>query len=288
MRDGLGVDRAVVTGWRHDVGLDLAIDSLLADQADRFETVELPPETLANLLYTSGTTGKPKGVMLTHRNVIDNAITFSAVHYQDTDRLLVAAPLFHCWGLINGVLGTFASGGTAIIIRRFQTEPVLDLIDAAKPSVMMGVPTMYNYMSRSPCRERRDLSSLRFVLGRGPAAAGDDRDPQARLEGGLLRVVRPHRDLACDHDDAAPRDPPRLVRACDGGHVAPGRLPARQGPRGARSASSGPTARPSPPATTSAPRRRPTSSRPTAGSRPATSHVSTRTDTFTSSTGSRT
>ena len=48
--------------------------------------------------------------MLSHRNVIDNALTFARVHYTADDRLLVAAPLFHCWGLINGVLGMFAVG----------------------------------------------------------------------------------------------------------------------------------------------------------------------------------
>jgi long-chain acyl-CoA synthetase len=160
----LGTDRAIVTGWLHDVGLDLAFDPLMDGQPDRFETVELPPETLSNLLYTSGTTGNPKGVMLTHRNVLDNARNFSAIHYTADDRLLVAAPLFHCWGLISGVLGTFSARGSALVVRRFQTEPVLDLIEQERPTIMLGVATMYNYMARSPSLGRRDLSSLKFVL----------------------------------------------------------------------------------------------------------------------------
>src|SRR5512135_962432 len=102
--------------------------------------------------------------MLTHRNILDNARQFSRVHYEADDRLLLMAPLFHCWGLINGVLGIFAVGGTAILIRRFRTEPVLDLMESAHPTILMGVPTMVNYLAKSPTIARRDRSSLRVVL----------------------------------------------------------------------------------------------------------------------------
>ena len=86
------------------------------------------------------------------------------VHYAADDRLLITAPLFHCWGLINGVLGISAVGGTAILIRRFQTEPVLDLIESAHPTILMAVPTMVNYLAKSPTIARCNLSSLRVVL----------------------------------------------------------------------------------------------------------------------------
>jgi long-chain acyl-CoA synthetase len=164
VRDGMGVDRAIVTGWEHDVRGDLAFDGLLAGRSETFDTLDLDPETLASLLYTSGTTGNPKGVMLTHRNVLDNALQFGRTHYTRDTRLLIAAPMFHCWGLINGMLGVFAERGTALVVRRFQTMPVLDLIERERPTAMMGVPTMYNYMAKSPGIENRDLSSLEFVL----------------------------------------------------------------------------------------------------------------------------
>ncbi len=164
LADALGIERALVTGWTSDVGDDLAFDRFLEGQAETYEPLDLPPETLASLLYTSGTTGHPKGVMLTHRNILDNALQFSAVHFSPSTRLLVAAPLFHCWGLINGVLGMFAVGGTSILVRRFQTGQVLKLIEHDRPSAIIGVATMYNFMSRSPCFASRDLSSLEFVL----------------------------------------------------------------------------------------------------------------------------
>jgi long-chain acyl-CoA synthetase len=178
VRHELGVEQVLVTA---DEGADgaLSLDAALAAASERFETLDLDPGSLANLLYTSGTTGQPKGVMLTHRNILDNARQFSAIHYRPDDRLLVAAPLFHCWGLINGVLGIFSAGGTALIIRRFRTEPVLDLIESARPTVLMAVPTMVNYMAKSSSIARRDLASLTFVL----CAA-------APMPGELIEVLR--------------------------------------------------------------------------------------------------
>src|SRR3954454_12858387 len=102
--------------------------------------------------------------MLTHRNILDNAVQFARIHYGPDDRLLIAAPLFHCWGLINGVLGMFAVDGSALIVRRYRTEPVLDLIESARPTVLLAVPTMVNYLAKSPTIAGRDLSSLRLVL----------------------------------------------------------------------------------------------------------------------------
>ena len=164
VRDGLGIRHALVTEAADPDAGALPFAATLDAAPDRFDAIDLPPDALASLLYTSGTTGHPKGVMLTHRNILDNAEQFARVHFGPDDRLLIAAPLFHCWGLINGLLGTFAVGGTAILIRRFRTEPTLDLIESARPTIILGVPTMFNYLAKSPARAGRDLSSLRAVL----------------------------------------------------------------------------------------------------------------------------
>ena len=155
VRDELGVCRTLA--------VDLEWESLLESGQDDFGTVDLPPNTVACLLYTSGTTGRPKGVMLTHLNIVDNAVQFGRVHFQSADRLLVAAPLFHCWGLVNGLLGIFSTRGTAVIVRRFKAEPLLDLIETLRPTQLMGVPAMINLLTYSPTRSRRDLRCLRVI-----------------------------------------------------------------------------------------------------------------------------
>lgn len=155
VRDGLGVQRIFV--------VDSELDSLLQSAPESFSTLDFPPSTVGCLLYTSGTTGRSKGVMLTHLNIINNAVEFARVHFNSSDRLLVAAPLFHCWGLINGVLSMFAVGGTAIIIRRFKAQPVLELIEALQPTQFLGVPAMINHLTHAPTRASHNLQSLRVM-----------------------------------------------------------------------------------------------------------------------------
>ena len=155
VREGLGVQRIIA--------VDTEFESLLESGRDDFVPVDLPPNTVACLLYTSGTTGLPKGVMLTHLNIIDNAEQFGRVHFSPDDRLLVGAPLFHCWGLINGLLGIFSVGGTAVIVRRCKTEPTLELIEAIRPTQFLAVPAIINQMTRSPVRASHNLTSLRVI-----------------------------------------------------------------------------------------------------------------------------
>ncbi len=155
VREGLGVKRII--------DVDTEFESLLESGSDDFATVDLTPNTVACLLYTSGTTGNPKGVMLTHLNIIDNAEQFGRIHFGPDDRLLVGAPLFHCWGLINGLLGIFSVGGTAVIVRRCKTEPTLELIAAVRPTQFLAVPAIINQMTRSPARANQDLTSLHVI-----------------------------------------------------------------------------------------------------------------------------
>ena len=155
VREALGVRKTVL--------VDIEFTELLRSTPDGISTSDFPANQIACLLYTSGTTGRPKGVMLTHLNIIDNAIQFARVHFGPDDTLLVAAPLFHCWGLINGVLGIFAASGTAVVIRRFKSEPVLKLIEDVQATQFLGVPAIINHMTHCATRAHRNLQSLRVM-----------------------------------------------------------------------------------------------------------------------------
>ncbi|SFI82895.1 class I adenylate-forming enzyme family protein [Planctomicrobium piriforme] len=177
VRERLGVRRIIIVDSEIPSSDSIDLCSAHHEQRSPIDSPAVPPhpqplspeyrgegsKQVACLLYTSGTTGQPKGVMLTHLNVIDNAVQFARVHFGPDDMLLVAAPLFHCWGIINGVLGIWAAGGTAVVIRRFKADPVLELIEKVRPTQFLGVPAMVNHMTRSPARAERDLRSLRVI-----------------------------------------------------------------------------------------------------------------------------
>ena len=208
VRDGLGVQKVLVTGTCPDTDAQ-SFEEALARAPDDFTALDLPPDTLACLLYTSGTTGPSKGVMLSHLNILDNATQFAQIHYGADDRVLIAAPLYHCWGLINGVLGILAVGGTAIAIRRFRTEPLLDLIEAARPTQLMAVPTMNNYLTKSPTLAGRNLKSLRTVhCAAAPMPLELIDVLQARLGRRLRRVLRIDGDQPGNHHHGPLRDAP--------------------------------------------------------------------------------
>jgi long-chain acyl-CoA synthetase len=142
----------------------LSFDELL-DMGRR----EIPlPETkgsdLCHLMYTSGTTGWPKGVMATHLNVFHNATEFGKVHFKSEDKIMVATPIFHCWGLINGTFGTLSRGGTVITVERFFPEQALYDIEQYRPTVFQGVPPMYNLLLKQPDLDQHDISSVTFCL----------------------------------------------------------------------------------------------------------------------------
>ncbi len=119
---------------------------------------------LCHLMYTSGTTGWPKGVMATHLNIWHNSTEFGKVHFRPDDTIMVATPIFHCWGLVNGTLGMLSRGGTVITVERFHPDKAIDDIERLKPTVFQGVPPMYNLLLRQEDLEKRDISSVVFCL----------------------------------------------------------------------------------------------------------------------------
>jgi long-chain acyl-CoA synthetase len=119
---------------------------------------------LCHLMYTSGTTGRPKGVMATHLNVWHNAREFAKVHFIPEDTIMVATPIFHCWGLVNGTLGMLSRGGTVITVERFFPDKALADIEQLRPTVFQGVPPMFNLLLKQPDLDRGRISSVVFCL----------------------------------------------------------------------------------------------------------------------------
>lgn len=120
------------------------------------------PTEVACILLTSGTTGVPKGVQLTHRNLISNADTMvKVVGWDETDRFLLCVPMFHCFGLTATALTAFMCGGTAVILDNVKSFNQLAAIGRYKITVFNGVPTLFIVDMRHNNLEDYDLSSLK-------------------------------------------------------------------------------------------------------------------------------
>jgi fatty-acyl-CoA synthase len=120
-------------------------------------------DDVTNIQYTSGTTGSPKGVLLTHRNLMNNGFLIARVlRYTEQDRICLAVPLAHCFGNVIGTMASLASGCAMILPNwSFDAKAVLEAVEAERATAIYGVPTMFIAELRHPEFSRFDLSSLR-------------------------------------------------------------------------------------------------------------------------------
>jgi long-chain acyl-CoA synthetase len=141
-----------------------SLGAILQDGDAQFEGLPTREDDLCHLMYTSGTTGWPKGVMATQLNVWHNATSFGEIHFTPEDTIMVATPIFHCWGLISGTFGMLSRGGTVITMERFYPDRALEEIARLHPTIFQGVPPMYNVLLKQPNLDERDVSSVVFCL----------------------------------------------------------------------------------------------------------------------------
>ncbi len=135
---------------------------------------EPAPDDVAALVYTSGTTGRPKGAMLTQANFAANAVgLIDAWRMTADDRLLLSLPLFHVHGLGNGLHTWLALGYELRLLDRFRKETIVDELLDYRPTVFFGVPTMYERLLETPAERAREIgASMRlFVSGSAPLPA---------------------------------------------------------------------------------------------------------------------
>ncbi len=145
-------------------------------QANSFETVERKPDDLAAILYTSGTTGRSKGAMLSHDNLASNAKVLHDVwRWQAGDVLLHALPLFHVHGLFVASHGALLNGSKMIFLPKFDAAEVMRHLP--RSTVFMGVPTYYVRLLAEPVFGKETCANMRlFVSGSAPLLTDTFRD----------------------------------------------------------------------------------------------------------------
>src|SRR6185436_4431938 len=138
------------------------------------DVVERDDEDTAVILYTSGTTGQPKGAELTHGNLRRNTeVSRGLYDLNSDDTTLGALPLFHSFGQTCSLNATIAGGGTLTLIPRFDPGKALEIIERDKVTIFMGVPTMYGAILHDEHAGDADTSSLRICVSGGSAMPGE-------------------------------------------------------------------------------------------------------------------
>ena len=166
---------AADAGCQHVETLGVHRDGSLLQKAaphgNDFKTVATSPDSLAAILYTSGTTGRSKGAMLSHRNLASNALVLHrAWQWCSTDVLLHALPIFHVHGLFVALHGALLNASNMLWLAKFDADQVFRAMP--KASVMMGVPTFYVRMLEDARLNRSSTAQMRlFVSGSAPMLA---------------------------------------------------------------------------------------------------------------------
>jgi long-chain acyl-CoA synthetase len=149
-------------------------EQLLADSEPVAEVAERSGDDTAVILYTSGTTGTPKGAELTHSNLGNNvAVMLRMVSVDADDVILGALPLFHAFGQTCALNAALTAGGCLTLLPRFDPGRALETIERHRVTVFEGVPTMYAAMLNYPDRGKFDVSTLRLCVSGGAAMPGE-------------------------------------------------------------------------------------------------------------------
>ena len=143
-------------------------DSITQDELEKI-TTSLDMDGPINIQYTSGTTGFPKAVVLTHHNILNNAwFSAEAMHFTEKDRLCIPVPFYHCFGMVLANLLCLSVGACAVIpSEHFDAEAVLKAVDREHCTAIHGVPTMFIAELEQPTFKKYDLSTLRTGIMAG-------------------------------------------------------------------------------------------------------------------------
>jgi fatty-acyl-CoA synthase len=154
---------------RHVVLIESPSWQQMIDGGQPLPDLEIHPEDVVNIQYTSGTTGSPKGVLLTHRNLVNNAwIVGRAMRMTDRDSLCAPVPLYHCFGCVMSSLLCVVFGIPLVLpAAQFDALATLQAVDAERCTALHGVPTMFIAEIEHPEFARYDMTSLRTGIMAG-------------------------------------------------------------------------------------------------------------------------
>ncbi|PEJ57634.1 MULTISPECIES: long-chain-fatty-acid--CoA ligase [unclassified Bacillus (in: firmicutes)] len=155
----------------NDLEMTFYIEStweLLVQAADRYDYPLINEDDLAMILYTSGTTGKPKGAMLSQRNMASTAASFTKlIEFKETDRILAVLPMFHVFCMTVCINAPIMCGANIVISQKFSPTDVIQTILNEKITLFAGVPTMYSYLMQVKDFSADHFSSVRVCLSGG-------------------------------------------------------------------------------------------------------------------------
>ena len=186
---GAGLDRIFVvdTGGVGEPPVGRRFEELMPEPDEGTPFEQTDPGTTAVIVYTSGTTGKPKGAELTHFQLFMNADTPGRLFgIEPDDVVLVVLPLFHVFGLSSQLNVCVRFASTMSLLPRFDPAKVLEVIQRDRVTVFEGVPTMYVSLLNSPAVDQYDLSSLRVGISGGAAMAAEVLDEFERKFGVVI------------------------------------------------------------------------------------------------------
>ncbi len=146
----------------------LAMSCAVSDEEYAERQAELSTYDVVNMQYTSGTTGFPKGVMLTHHNITNNGYWIGAnMNYSTADRVCIPVPLFHCFGCVLGVMACLNHGATMVILEKYDPVNVMMSVERERCTSVYGVPTMFISILDHKLFRKFDFSTLRTGIMAG-------------------------------------------------------------------------------------------------------------------------
>jgi long-chain acyl-CoA synthetase len=170
---GIGVVRAPREG-RNSARMvgTVRLEELMTRSSKSYQAAEVEPEDPAVILYTSGTTGNPKGVTLTHRNFHFqlNTVVRSLIPFTKDDRVVGVLPMYHVFGLANSLLAAINNGATVILVPQYSPANLIAAIAQHQATIMPAVPSMYQHLLTAARARKTEIpKSLRYCVSGGAA-----------------------------------------------------------------------------------------------------------------------